>query len=450
MGQYRQGHENFVKEIKMANNLTSNVSTKVSKIIAQKFETDAVLVNTVDTQVIAGTAGVTNDTGDTVYLKRPTQYKAIETVDGDISGETKNSIGVGRIPAKVQNYITVAIEYSNLEEVTELNQLSEIIAPAADELLSRLELNIGKMLIENAGLTYGTPGTAVDSWDDVSGMGALQQAIGMPSSGPKYYVMNPFVNSKLSSAQTGLTAADSLVRTAWENSQISPSFAGMRVMSSNALNTYQAGSVADRDGTLSATPDATWAAHKDTMIQTLALTGLTISKTDAVRAGDVIEFTGVGALARSYTSILTRKAVIDGVTPSKWRCTVVTGGNTDGSGNVSITVTNAAIFGSSSGLDEQFTNISAPLTSGDTFTILGATDVVYQPNLAYNKNAFALSTLALPRLHATDTLFQTKQGLKCRVTKYSDGDKNLQKWRIDMLPVMGVVNPLFIAKAFGK
>ena len=222
-------------------------------------------------------------------------------------------------------------------------------------------------------------------------------------------------------------------------------------MSSNALNTYQAGAAADRTGTLSATPNATWATHKDNMIQTLALTGLTISTTDAVRAGDVIEFTGVGALGRSYTSILSRKTVIDDTAaPAKWRCTVVTGGDTDGSGNVTVTVTNAAIFGNSGGLDEQFTNISAPLTSGDVFTILGATDVIYQPNLAYHKNAFALSTLQLPKLHATDTIMQTKQGLNCRITKYSDGDKNLQRWRIDMLPVMGVINPLFIGKGFGR
>lgn len=434
----------------MANNLASNVSTRVAKVIMDKFESDLVLAKSVNTSLVSGSNGVTNETGDTVYLKRPTQYKALETSDGDISSSTKNDIGVGRIPATVQDYITVPVEYTNLEEVTQLNQLQEILDPAAEELATRLELNIGQKMIENAGLSYGTPGTAVDAWTDVGGADALMKSVGVPNSGMRHYVVDPFSSLSLASAQNGLNASDQLVRTAWENSQISSSFAGLRSLRSNSLKSYTAGATTDRAGTLAGTPDATWATHKDTMIQTLSLTGLSTSVTDAVLPGDIIEFSGTGASARSYTNVKNREVVIgsDG-NPVKWRCTVVTGGDTDGSGNITVTVTNAAIFGSSGGLDEQYTNISAALTSGDAFTILGTEDVVYKPSLFYHQNSFALSTLKLPKLHSTDTIATSKMGLSMRISKYSDGDKNLQRWRIDMLPVMGVINPLFIGKGFG-
>jgi len=95
----------------MPNNLASNVSTKVAKVIMDAFESNRVLTRTVNTSLVAGQNGITNETGDTIYLKRPTQYKAIETSDGDISSATKNDIGVGRVSAKVQNFITVAIDY---------------------------------------------------------------------------------------------------------------------------------------------------------------------------------------------------------------------------------------------------------------------------------------------------------------------------------------------------
>lgn len=428
----------------MANNLSSNVSTKVAQVFAAAFESSRVLSKAVDTQMISGANGVDNTTGDTVYLKRPTQYKAIETADGDISGETKNDIGVGRIAATVQNFITVPINYTNLEEVTLLNQLQEILNPAAEELANKLELNIGQKLNENAGLAYGSPGTAVTTWEHVAGAAALTNSIGMPQSGDRFYVMNPFVGMKLAGAQSGLNAADSLVRTAWENAQISGNFGGLRALQSNAIKNYTSGAVADRAGTLASTPNATWATHKDTMRQTLALTGLTVSTTNAVRAGDIIEVTG-----RYVINQATREVAIgsDG-NPIKWRATVVTGGNTDGSGNVTVTVTSAAIYGTS-GLDAQYQTIDSPLTSGDVVTILGAANTIYQPALHFHKKAFALATLDLPKLHATDVILKSKDGLKMRITKYSDGDKNAQRWRIDMLPVMGVVNPLFICKGFG-
>jgi len=185
------------------------------------------------------------------------------------------------------------------------------------------------------------------------------------------------------------------------------------------------------------------------MIQSLNLTGLTASITGAVSPGDVLEFTGTGALARSFINVKNREVVIgaDGL-PVKYRCTVVTGGDTDGTGAVTVTVTNAAIFGIADH-DLQYQSISAALVSGDVFTILGTDNTIYQPALAYHKDAFALATLKLPKLHATDTIATTSNGLSMRITKYSDGDKNLQRWRIDMLPVLGVINPLYAGKGFG-
>jgi hypothetical protein len=223
----------------------------------------------------------------------------------------------------------------------------------------------------------------------------------------------------------------------------------MTAIASNALNTRTSGAASDKVGTLAATPDATWATAKDTMTQTLQLTGLSISTTNAVRAGDIIEFTGTGASARSFVNMLTRKPVMGtNGAPQPFRCTVVTGGNTDGSGNVTVTVTGPAIYGTT-GLDSQYQTISAPLTSGDAFTILGSASTVYQPSMFYHKSAFGIATVRLPKLHATDTIATTKDGLSMRITQYSDGDKNLQRWRIDILPVLAVLNPFLAGQGFG-
>lgn len=427
----------------MANNLSSNVSTKVAKVFGDAFESNRVISKVVNTQFLTGANGIDNDTGDTVYMKRPTQYSAIETSDGDISGSTKNDIGVGRVAGTVQNYITVPINYTNLEEVTQLDQLQEILAPAAEELCTRLELNIIDKLRQNAGLAYGTPGTIADTWEDVAGMSALASSVGMPNAGGRYYLANQFTGMKLASAQNGLNASDSLVKTAWEQSQISSSFGGVNVLMTNSLKSFTSGTMSDRAGTLASNPDVTYATHKDTMIQSLSLAGLGASQT--IVAGEIIEITG-----RYYVNARNKQTVLgaDG-NPVKRRMTVVTGGTSDGSGNVTITATCAAIYGSSGGLDEQYTNSDAAIVSGDVVTVLGSASTLYQPNIFLHKNSFALSTLKLPKLHSTDTLMTSKDGLNMRISKYSDGDKNAQRWRIDMLPAMGVVEPLFIGQAYG-
>ncbi len=429
----------------MANNLSSNVSTKVAKVFMDSFESNRVLSKSINTTVVDGL--IQPDTGSTVYVKRPVQYKALSTSDGDISSSTKNDLGVGRASAVVQNYITVPINYTNLEEVTQLDQLQEILAPAADEMSTQLELLIGQWIVEKSGLTYGSPGTVVDAWADVAGANALLGAIGVPA-GNRFYVMNDFTQVLLASAQGGLKY-DAAVKTAWEQSKITMPFAGMTGIASNSLKQFTGGATTDKIGALAATPDATWATHKDTMIQTLSINGLTASVTGAVKAGDVLEFTGTGANARSVVNIATRQAVmgIDG-NPVKWRCTVVTGCDTDAGGAGSITVSSPAIYGAT-GLDGQYTTISAALTSGDVFSIISAKDTVYQPNVFFHKNAFAVAAVKLPKLFATDTIATTKDGLPMRITRYADGDKNAQRWRIDLLPVLSVLNPHFAGKGFG-
>lgn len=431
----------------MANNLESNVSTRVAKVFAKQFESNVVVTKTVDKSTIAGSNGVTNETGDTVYLKRAPQYKAIRTADGDITNEDKNAIGIGRIAATVRDFITVPIDYTNLEQVTELNQLEEILRPAADELVNTLEQDLINEINRNSGLVYGTPGTPVTTWKHVAGAGALMSDVGVPNSGERFYIMNNATQIELAAAQSGLNGSDQMIRSAWENAQISGNFGGLKALTSNALGSFTSGEAADRVGALASTPSPLWSVHKDTMIQTLALTGLTVSTVDAVRPGDILEFTG-----RHYINVKNRQVVRgpNGL-PVPYRMTVVTGGDTNAAGEVTVTATNAAIYDTAGTdtLSAQYQTIDSPLTSGDVVTILGDEDTQYQANLFYHKSAIVLASLPLPKLYATDTLMTTKDGLKMRITKYSDGDANAQRWRIDMLPVIGVVNPLFLGRAFG-
>lgn len=425
----------------MPNNLNSNTTQKVARVFLDAFEKNRVATKTVNTNLL--TPEFTPQFGDEIAFKRPHQYRAIETADGNISSSNKNSIISGKAIATVQNYITVPIDWTNREEALELDQLEEIIKPAAEECATRFETNFQDFMIQNAGLHYGTIGEPVRQWGDVAGYNSLMQSIGVPG-GNCYALMNPFSTQNLADTQSGLASgSNNLVDTAWQRAQIAKNFGGLQALMSNSMSSFQAGATTDRAGTLASAPTQTYVAAKDTYQMTLALTGLEASVTDAVRAGDTIVFTQAD---RDRIHLKTRKTVYgaDGAA-IKFSCKVVTGGDTDGSGNVSVVVT-AAI----NEADGQYNNIATALASGDTFNIIGTANSTYQPNLFYHREAFGVGTIKLPKLHTWDTVATTSDGVSIRVTKYSDGDANSQSIRFDMLPAHSCFNPLFAGTGHGS
>lgn len=421
----------------MANNLGSNITNKVARIFLKEFESSRVLTKTIDTQLFNG--AFTPQFGDTIAVKRPHDYRAIRTAGGDISLETKSPIIAGKANATVQNYITVATEWTNKEEALELDQLTEILKPCATRAVTELETSLGTFMRTRMGGAYGTPGTPVDAWEDVAGAGAYLQTIGVPMDAPWYYVMNPFVNMKLASAQTGLYAADKLVTTAWEKAQISTRFGGLTGISSNALGAFTNGVCSDRAGTIVGTPTATYVAAKDTMTQTVAVTAM--SAGGIINAGEVVQVTGKYRL-----NLSTRQQVVDAAgDPILWRAVVTETVTLDSNGAGTLTLTGPAIFESTGA----YNSINAALANGDVITVLGTSADTVAPNLVYHKQAFTMATVKLPKLHTWDTVATTSDGISIRVTKYSDGDANTQQIRFDLLPAFGVMNPWFSLLGYG-
>lgn len=423
----------------MPNNLTSNVMTKVMKSIAKGFESNRVSTRSVNLNNIKGEHDAS--TGSVIYRKRKTSYRATESADGDISGSAPNNdILVGRIPYTVQNVITVDTEWTTVEQALELNQLDELLMPMGEELVTRVERNFNDYMLQNSGLTFGTPGTAVDAWTDVAYADALLNEIGVPYSGKKYYQMNSYTGAALASVQTGIDN-NSLTKTAWERAMVSSPLAGMQPLKSNALRSFTSGTASDRAGTLTANPDVTWASAKDTMTQTITVGGFTASST--ITAGEVIEITG-----RYHTNPRNQNIVVDeGGNQVPFRWTVVSDVTLDGTGAGTITVTNAAIFDSAS--NNQYDNISSAPVSGDVITILGAASTVYKPNLAYHEDAFSFATVQLPKLYATDTVYQSADGLTFRATRFADGLANKNILRVDLMPAYGIANPMHSMRCYG-
>jgi len=428
----------------MANNFDSNVEKRLAASFIKNFESARVLTKTVNTQLVSGNNGINPKTGDTVFVRRPYEALAVETAKGDITGLT-GDITSGQAPVTVQNFITTFAEWDIIDEAIRMDRMDEILRPYATRLVTQLEGNLGRFMQRNSGLLSGVPGTPITKWSDVAAFNTLLESMGVPTlDGNAYAVLSPAVRENLADLQSGLASGDNeLVNQAWRKARISKDFGGITALSSNHIPTYQSGASVARTGTIGATPTATYVAAKDTMTQTVVLSGLTASTVNAVRPGDQILITQAG---RSRINPHTKEIIFDtGGDPVSWTYTVVTGGDTDGAGDVTVTVTGAAI-----NEDGAYDNISTPITSGDTFALLGNTNVSYQSALFYHRDAFALASVRIPKLHSKDTIMESEDGFMIRMTRYSNGDANTNKVRFDLLPAFGVLQPLFAGNGFGK
>jgi len=421
------------------NKLDSNVSQIVLKKFLPGFMSDLVLAKTVDRQLLAGE--INSSTGDSVSFKRPHQFSSLRTPTGDISGQTKNNIVSGKATGRVGNYITVAVEYTQLEEAIKLNQLDEILAPVRQRIVTDLETELAQFMMRNGALSLGSPNTPINKWSDVAQTASFLKDLGVKE-GENYAVMDPWSAQRLADAQSGLHASDQLVRTAWEQAQIASNFGGIRALMSNGLASRTQGAFG---GTLtvSTTPTVTYDAVKDTYQFSLTLAGATASVTGFLKAGDQIKFTSTYWLQQQSKQVL-----YNGSTPISFTATVLADANSTAGGAVTVTLSGVPIYDAAP--QQQYNAVNRAVTSGDAVTVIGTAGQTMKPNLFYNKYFVGLGTVPLPKLNSIDSAVATYEGFSIRVHKYADGDANVQKMRFDLLPAYVCYNPHMGGQFFGN
>jgi hypothetical protein len=428
----------------MANNFDSNFTRKLMDAFIPAFESERVLSANVNTQLFQGKFN--GSTGDTIDVSRPTDYNTVRTATGDVSGETKSDIITGKASAVVQDYFTSFVDYDEADEAIKMGNIDQLLAPMATRMVTDFELDYAKFMKNNSGLLSGSVGTAIDAWSDIANAGATLDTTGVPKDGMWAAAINPFTQTALADVQRSLGAGGSaggLVKSAHTRGVITDDFAGMRVLAANTLGTHTTGTGADRAGTLTAAPTATYVGAKDTMTQSLAVTAFQANL--VVAAGEIVTVTAAaGAVNRLNLS--TREQIVDASGGAiLWTGTVTESVTLGASGEGTLVVTGPAIFESGG----QYNTVSQAIASGDVITLAGAATTTYQPGLFWHRDAFTVTSVPIKRLHSTDTIFTTKDGLQFRVSKGVGFLENQQKVRIDFRPAYGVMNPFFAGQMYG-
>lgn len=418
----------------MPNQFDSNITRKLARVFIDKFESKRVLSKAVNTQLLEGKFDPSS--GTTVDFKRPTDYVSIRTADGDVSGESPSSIITGKATGTVQDYITVYLEWKAVDEALKMDQLDQLIGPAADRIVTDLETDFAAFMLKNAGLSVGSPDTSVTTWQHVADAGAMMDSLGIPS-GQRVYVMNPFTQAILANQIRSLGSGGvtgSTIMGALKKATLTEQFAGFdQVMSASTLSSLTTKAITDRAGTLSAAPDVTYLTAKDSMTQVFKVTAFTASL--EVQAGEIIEVTGVNRI-----NLNTKKTFLDGAGAAVLFRAVVTAAVTlNGSGAGDLVMAGPGLFETGGA----YNTTDVAIANGDVVTLLGTGSTAYQPNLFFHKNAFGIGSVPQTKLFATDTIATTKDGLQIRVSQGSDIVGNAQIVRFDIIPAYSVLNPFF-------
>jgi hypothetical protein len=419
----------------MANNFDSNFTRKVMEKTIDPFNSQRVISKNVNTQLFAGEFNP--QSGEVVDIKRPTDYNIISTSDGDIS-TTRSDIINGKASATVQNYITVAVDYKEVDEALKMGSTTEMFDSIGRRMVVSLETQFAAFAMKHTALLQGTVGQGVNAWSEIANAGALMESTGVPQNKPWCYFLNSYSQAALADAQRGL-GVNPTVSSANEKATVMENFAGFSVKTANTLATYSAQAGADRVGALTSAPDVTYVTHKDTMQQSLVLKSFTNGL--VIKAGEQIQITG-----RNRLNLSTRQPIIDSAGANVvFTATVVADVTLSGTGTGTIVVSGPAIYEAAGA----YNTVDSSPTTDDVVTILGAASTTYQPNMFWHPDAFAIASVPLQKLYSTDTLATTQDGLQIRCSKFSDGSANKQTVRFDMLPAFGVLNPFFAGQGFG-
>lgn len=422
----------------MANNFDSNFTRKLARVFLEKFDSSRVLSKNVNTQLLAGKFDPS--TGTIVDFKRPTDYTSVRTSAGDLSANTASDIITGKASGTVQDYFSVHVDFNEADEALKMDQLDQLLAPMATRIKTDLELDFAAFMMKNCNLVQGSAGVGVSTWDQIAAAGALMQSVGVPMDMPWCYAVNPFTQTALASNQRSLGGgSDKNIDSANERAVITRNFAGFNVMTATTLASYTTGSGADRAGTLLSSPDVTYVTAKDTMTQTLDITGIAIGT--VIAPGETVIISG-----RNRLNLSTRQPILDSSGATVLFKGVVKTGATVSGTSTSIVISGPAIFESGGAYN---TVASAPV-AGDIITLGCATqNKLIQPNLFWHPQAFGIGSVPLKKLYSTDTIATTADGLQFRVSKGTSFLQNKQLVRFDFRPAYACLNPFFAGHGYG-
>lgn len=343
--------------------------------------------------------------GTTLRIRKPVQYLV---TDGATMSSTQDSVEQSTTLA-VTSQKHVGIEFGSAEMTLSIDDYADrFLDPAMSALAAKVEADCIERATKATQHLVGTAGTVPNTLTTyLEAREKLNRALA-PKDRNRHMLISSRFSTKIVDALKALAQDEGELARQYREGSMGRAV-GFDWAESESMYTHTNG-----DGTVSCAVDATVSTDGTT---SLALKGLGASGT--VTAGSIITITG-----RFDVHPETKQ-----VRPSAKQFVVTGGGDADGTGDLTVTVS-PPIYYAATGRQ----NIASAPTADDVVTIFGTASTGYEQGLAYHRDAFTFATadLELPQGGAKGSR-AVYDGISLRVVKGFDIEADSHPCRIDVL-----------------
>ena len=372
--------------------------------------------------------------GDTISIRRPADF----TIR---SGATMSAQDVieGKTTLVVDQQIGIDFQFTSTDLTLKVEDMAErIIKPAMSRIANELASDVLIQMYRGTYNLVGTQGTRVDSFSDFSKAPERMDEMAIPSDN-RHAILCPSDFWGLVGSQTALYAP-SLVGSAHRSGDLGD-LGGLATMMSQVTPAHTVGPLGGTPLVNGATQNVSYDTAKNAWTQSLITDGWTAAAASRVKAGDVFTIYAAGTSGAKLKMVNPKTKV---ATAIDQQFVVISDGSSDGSGNLTLTISPPII---TSG-PYQTVNVAPADNAGLVFD--GTASTAYRQNLAFHKNAMALAVVPMEMPPAAyGGTRQSYKNLSVRLIPTYDATNDISKWRLDLLYGRKLIDPRLTVRFAG-
>ena len=364
--------------------------------------------------------------GDTVSIRKPVKFTASDGVT-----RVQQDVVEGNTSITIDKRKHVSWAFSSQDLTLSIEAYSErYITPAMIALANQVDYDVAG-LYRYVPNWVGTPGQVIDSFSDFALLPKRLDKQAVPRD-MRRAVLSPDDNWGLVGNQTSLYMAE-MAQGAYREASLGR-VGGCDTFMDQNVRSHTTGARGGTPLVNGASQVSTYASVKSTNTQSLVCDGASNSITGWAKAGDVF------TIANVYAVNPVSKDTLDYLQ----QFVVQSDANSDGSGNVTLSISPAIITSGA------YQTVSAAPADNAALTFVGTAATAYTQSMAFHRNAFALVTVPIEMPDgATWKARQTYKGLSVRVVKAYDIDNDEDVIRIDVMYGVKAIYPELAVRGSG-
>jgi hypothetical protein len=361
------------------------------------------------------------EAGDAISIRRPTDFTV-----RDGATASNQDVVEGKVTLTVDKQKGIDFGFTSKELTLDIGELSQrVIKPAMVQLANQVDSDL-MALYASVPNWAGTAGQTINSFADFAKGPELLDQYAVPMEG-RSAVLSPADHWALLGSQTALYIQDA-AKGAYRNGSLGM-IGGVDTYMSQNVPTHIVGSdvTTVTVGAAITTSTITYAAIKDTNVQTITTAGGTLNAGDVITIADVY---AVNPVTKASLGFLKQFTVVS-------------------------YTTNSAVISPAMVWTGAFQNVAvtAGVTDLNTKAIVavGTASTGYRQNLVFHKNAFALAMVPMvapPGAQAVSR--QSHNGTSVRLIPTYDGTNDRSNFRLDVLYGVKAIDPRLATRLSGS